>query len=777
MTTQPPLTAKLFLCCPQCATKNREIAKYCKHCGKQLEQCLVDKNKLQTSAYIYQDRKISDEELNLLKQRINQWINSIPHHKFQNFINEIQITSVKEAPVYESTLELLYEKREFQLNNVPYRGMKTFQPKKTISEIDIWNTPMVLIKKEFKESKKEYALNDTYSANICWVCKGGMYLTCDDCSGKGIVKCDDCRGAGQFLCFRCDGKGRVRCFSCSNGRIECSWCGGRGVIEKSEYIGGERRTISIPCTHCRGAGYKPCDRCAATGYVVCSECDGSGRIVCSYCRGTGLVHCSNCEGSGRVNCYFCGATGKILSYYSIIQISSIQSLNCISFGHISKEVVLNNNNLCYGENFNDLLKKQKVTVVEFTTDTLDDLKQLVSDAVEHPFVKQDVLALTESLKKDNDNGKLITLKLSISKLSVYEINYQFEKKMYSIYISGNDILDSSIFAVTSPVKEFIAELVTQFKQEIESSEFTSAWLTFSKLEDLISEKEQLISLVDLIMDKELSIVPEVKRRCSAYRIYTVFANQLRVYKNRVKSEFLVVRITENIFKKFYIPQVDKFMEKKKFSKVDKLLSLFFHIKDIIGEDSFKLFMNSETSTNYFSKLLYMLEEKDRLLSACKLISSVNLYLDKKLSGEKVLQSIQNKWWLANIVILGFYLVVVYPLCTYLLAQHGLKYSSEVSTMFLFVSTLIASIPFSQLSFLYTRYSMWVLLIPGLVTLSLCFLVANGWFLARLIMGGILVFVEEKSGVITGCTVVLIVCLYLIAQIKKSQLIKLIKGVS
>jgi len=89
---------------------------------------------------------------------------------------------------------------------------------------------------------------------------------------------------------------------------------------------------SVPCSHCKGEGYKDCYRCNGTGLEIhepteseCFSCNGTGWTVdwrgksqkCVSCNGRGyqiygkrgLVKCSYCKGKGQTPCKYCDGKG------------------------------------------------------------------------------------------------------------------------------------------------------------------------------------------------------------------------------------------------------------------------------------------------------------------------------------------------------------------------------------------------------------------------------------------------------------------------------------
>src|SRR3989338_3500283 len=153
--------------------------------------------------------------------------------------------------------------------------------------------------------------------------KPGVYLkhpkkywylnTCYTCSGHGEITHIECGGHGSLICPSCSGRGRVPC-GCNGGKVNCSNCGGRTTVSKTEYYQESyqiysngswqtssrpaSRLVTEPCHNCC-YGQVTCQRCSGSAYIECTTCAASGKVVCSGCSGTGKVRCYSCDGSGE----------------------------------------------------------------------------------------------------------------------------------------------------------------------------------------------------------------------------------------------------------------------------------------------------------------------------------------------------------------------------------------------------------------------------------------------------------------------------------------------
>lgn len=758
-----------FFRCPQCWTLNRDVAKYCKNCGKQVNQKTIDEIEFKqyVISYVYKEKELSKDEINLIKQRINQWVNSVPHHNLANLAEKISIFSAKEIPLYEIVISFLFEERKILWHKVPYYGTAIHKKSVDIFNIDIWNFPVVLTKKEFEDSKKEYVVDGTQKVEICISCSGDGRIVCSSCSGRGLVVCSSCKGKGQNICFSCDGKGRKKCTYCDNGKNKCYHCNGRGFTESREYVSGEYKTITTPCRYCAGGGYISCDICAATGYVLCSSCDGVGRIRCSRCDATGVVQCYKCDGSGKIKCDSCNGQGEVLTYNSIEQKFYIKTSNSIIWDSLDIKILFDENNLRCGERIEEVFKNQKVCVVEVISDSIENLKQLLSNSLDEVIKNNLILSLTNDLPKDNHYTKLAALKVSINKLPVYQIKYNFQSKEYNMYLSGSSILHSSIVAIEDPLKEFVESLVSKFKVDIENSDFVSAWDTFSKIEDLQYNKKELISLLKLAIDKSptdntlkiMFIKPKI--------VFKFFIQYLKNYCDKVKTKSILFKIGEFIFEKFCVQWIENNLQKNKIKKLVKFMSLFYKVKNILDEENFKQLINTEIFKQYTVKIFNKcFVEHKNLLFALKIAKLYNPFFEQKINIEELLKTIKEKWkkanylfWFYNTIFIPLFLPIIFS-WLFEMSFRGI-YSLYLSVILL--TLIVNSLIFSILPFLRSKYGLHFLWIPSTIMFtSIVFSLANKLYVLNVKFVSVEVMISFSF-----CFFMLF---YVIAKIRKNKLL-------
>lgn len=175
------------------------------------------------------------------------------------------------------------------------------------------------------------------NSTSCPDCKNGT-VSCSYCGGKGKTAvgnpCFLCNQTGKMSCKTCNGTGKISvknetssakqeqksgtvCSDCKEGKVKCSYCGGKG----STYAGN-------PCYLCNQSGYVNCASCNGTGKIqpkttdttpqkegeACKNCK-NGKVSCNYCGGAGKTAAGNkcyvCDGAGTFDCSICNGTGIV----------------------------------------------------------------------------------------------------------------------------------------------------------------------------------------------------------------------------------------------------------------------------------------------------------------------------------------------------------------------------------------------------------------------------------------------------------------------------------
>lgn len=462
-----------ILNCHICNTANRTVSNYCKNCGEKLNQKSFDFNEVEKiiSEKIFKSKELSKEETDLLKNRLNEWVNSIPHHNHKNLFDKAEIKSAKLIPYYAIKISVLNERREILEKIRPYSGFDYPKNKIDMGKYGLWNEKNISVIKKFEEKKFEYDIPGTFEVFNCEDCGGLGKKECSDCSGKGIVECEVCSGRGSVICMKCEGKGRIKCrsFSCNNGRERCGRCDGKGFIKRYSSSGD----IHEVCSVCGGSGTVVCKTCMGSGYLTCEQCKGRGSLVCHYCMGGGTVSCKKCEGNGKVVCGRCDGEGKLIknlyveaSFYKKEFFSDIKNL-------YPEDLFLKSSYL-YGDSLKDLNRNKFLILI---TDDLGSFKINIPHSelsLKYEEIENDK---NNSFKKELSatfGERSVLEKTEFFRIDVYKVEYLYQNKNYEVFMFSEDGEKFSIYSASDPIKEFNDSLSFQISEDLKKNRISEA---------------------------------------------------------------------------------------------------------------------------------------------------------------------------------------------------------------------------------------------------------------------------------------------------------------
>jgi DnaJ domain len=230
---------------------------------------------------LYGERPLAAKELAGVRDRVNAWANSIPHHPYANLGNSITIIQATEKPTHAVLLVTSYERRCLMWNRVPYHNEPVPHVPVGEDQLDVWNIelPHLAVPGEGEHDvEQDIPLTETRTL-----------VQCDSCGGSGEVGCNGCYGSGIEDCRNCNGRGYLHCYSCN----------GSGQIESRSSDNDYRPT------------YRNCHGCAGQGQTRCDTCHGNGEHRCFCCGGSGWLICGDCKGQG-----------KFLHFFSVLQSKS-----------------------------------------------------------------------------------------------------------------------------------------------------------------------------------------------------------------------------------------------------------------------------------------------------------------------------------------------------------------------------------------------------------------------------------------------------------------------
>ena len=162
---------------------------------------------------------------------------------------------------------------------------------------------------------------------------------------------------------------------------------------------------------------------------TCIQCSGWGEVTCSTCGGSGhkmlnghFEHCSRCGGSGKVSCSDCGGTGKYQTFKSVTVSDKTDFYSYCPVEALA--VMIRKQNIGTDVLYDDTYQNAKLysTIAER-------LGSEVRDAFQTDFEKM------HDAVKDRPNSTLDDITVRAECSPIIEIDYQYRKKEYSLFIS------------------------------------------------------------------------------------------------------------------------------------------------------------------------------------------------------------------------------------------------------------------------------------------------------------------------------------------------------
>ncbi len=411
--------------------------------------------------YIY-DRDVSqNKELKaLLRQKINVWANSLPHHPYRDLGDKIEINSVWYKPSYPIRLLSQYESRIKGEDYQPYKDEPV--PDRVFFSLDdfnYWNIDLPEVD-SFKNDTRKYIVNGSQYVQGCFKCGASGKITCPKCSGQRQVTCPECSGGG---------------------RKRCSPCSGRGTIPKSKTV---TKTVWVPPSYdsagnkIGNTGMNRTETGSVTVNETCGNCSGRGSVKCSNCAGTGKVVCPKCRGAGQITCPVCRGAKYLMHYYYIertLQFS--EKKNCIVH-----ETIYDNlpEFLAYTDDF------ERETIHTICEDQIAQ-GHLPEGNHLNSFIDN---FLQQSQDDIHDNQVMLFQQLEIDRIDTWELNYSFEGKQYTMAFTGSDY---EIIPGLSPIYEVAFNYLEKGVKAARFYRYFNALRQLSKSDriDIFELREQL----------------------------------------------------------------------------------------------------------------------------------------------------------------------------------------------------------------------------------------------------------------------------------------------
>jgi hypothetical protein len=380
------------------------------------------------------DRDLFKQEEAQIRANLTAYVESVPHHNFQELGKKVTITRVREFRTYRVILDSLYERRLVTRKEEPVQGGNI--PKATVTEanVRIWSYSYPT-SDEFRNSTKENEIEGSKEIRPCRTCGAEKTTVCEGCLGSGAIACPDCRSTGAVSCGRCGGDGFRRVRTGTQQRwVKCGCCGGTGQWYPDSYGPKDHR-----CPECAGSGRIPKDE--EVFQTVPCTC-GTGKVQCPTCEGHGKVRCSRCTGSGKTPCTPCKATGQMFSFLAVVQFFEASSqmipVPCVGFNdqRISEMLV----------------KPDYIPFLTLATTQIPDALHLFRGAEQvRAAITKAFDAARDSI---SDENRLTRQRLEIDAASVLEVGYQHEGEAYTAWFVGKQL---RVHAPVSPITEALQQ--------------------------------------------------------------------------------------------------------------------------------------------------------------------------------------------------------------------------------------------------------------------------------------------------------------------------------
>ena len=170
-------------------------------------------------------------------------------------------------------------------------------------------------------------------------------------------------------------------------------------------LGGTLATHT--CTHCMGFGHVSCSVCGGGGSTM-----RDGRMsICTHCHGSGKVSCSHCGGTGKYQTFKTVTVSDKTDFYLYCPVEALAVM--IRKQNIQTDVL-------YDDTFQNEKLYSKIT---------ERLGIEIKDAFQADFEKM------HDAVKDRPNSTLDDITVRAECSPIIEINYQYRKKEYSLFIS------------------------------------------------------------------------------------------------------------------------------------------------------------------------------------------------------------------------------------------------------------------------------------------------------------------------------------------------------
>lgn len=378
-----------------------------------------------------------DDAANSAEKILARWAGTLPHHPYIDFARRLSITSAAEAPTFVLRLMTLYDVRTPQTPcTLPF---KTDAPPPAT---DVWSLK-VNLKNDFIWEETQAVVPLSATPETCALCSGSGKRPCKTCNGSKKMPCPDCLGPARRLCSECEGKGK----------LACVFCKGTGQVASS-------RDHTTPCQNCAGSGGPVCPTCEGKP-LDCAQCKNTREAPCTVCKLKGEGPCADCGGDGQT----LKARNYQIEYQPLLE-RRVCSDPQTPPGLLPAEYPSEAPSPVFAEAENDKIP-----------------------ALQDQLPRADVRAALDALlerssaaaKEFTGEARVIRRRMTVEKIPVYSVAYEFEGKKYSCWAGS---LGGKVVAAATPFTD-LSELWA--KEALERA----AQRDFARAEDLLKNASEL----------------------------------------------------------------------------------------------------------------------------------------------------------------------------------------------------------------------------------------------------------------------------------------------
>lgn len=436
--------------------------------------------------YSYEKDVSGNKKLeNALRQSINQWANSIPHHPYKNLGDKITVKSIWHKPAYPVRLRSQYEERSKHKDHEPFTGQK-IPPRKyhELSDFNSWDISLSEIN-DFIDTTDKYYVNGSQYVADCHHCEARGWMTCNTCHGHKMITCPECRGAKKVQCDSCGGRGDYRCDNCGGSgyskkqvaRSKTVW------VQNPDGNGGHNETKTYYETVS-----EPCRSCGRTGRLTCKTCGGDGKVTCPRCKGRGEIICPTCLGTGRVVCPVCdGKTQLMHHFYIERKLEYTDKKTCVIHEDIYES---------FPEFLDEFPNYESKVVFSQKADALKE-NQLPKDHHLNSYINK---FIKQAGDEETETHSMQFQQLDISCIDTWELRYQLKGKEYVMAFTGSNY---QVIPGLSPIYEVAYEY---WEKGIAAKRFflysrASRFLTKAYKIDVFEMKLKVSTALEIVKDK------------------------------------------------------------------------------------------------------------------------------------------------------------------------------------------------------------------------------------------------------------------------------------